>query len=146
MEAVSQVSTAIQVAIFVLIILIYGSYLSFKFTCIPNIYKLLTKPFITPCMFTVIFILNFSWLFVKWIRWYFLGTNIILYWRAYAMYILYALFKALQFSSVVLLYINILKLLTNPNAKIVPFCSFGKSIQAKKKGIKLVTVLSPGVY
>jgi len=113
--------------------LIYSPYLSLKLTCTPNTHKLLIKPFVKPYMLAVAFILNFLWLLVKWIRWYFSGINITLYWCAYAVHILYALFKALQFFFVILLYISILELLINPTTIIVPPCNSGKNMQAKKK-------------
>ena len=133
MEVVSWVSTAIWVAIFVLTMLIYSPHLSFKFTCTLSTHRLLTGPFVNPFIFTVAFMLNFLWLLVKWMRWYFSGINITPYQYAQAVYTLCALFKALWFSFMVLLYVSILELSINPNAEVVPFCSSSKSVQAKNK-------------
>ena len=119
--------------IFVLIILIYNPYLNFKSTYTLNIYRLLTRPSVKLYIFTMAFMLNFLWLLVKWIRWYFLGVNITLYWRVYIVYILYTLFRALQFFSMVLLYISILELLTNLNAEVVSPCSSSRSVYAKNR-------------
>jgi len=113
--------------------LICSPYLSFKSICTLSIHKLLTKPFINPLIFTVAFMLNFLWLFIKWIRWYFSGVNTTSCWRAYTMHTLYALSRALQFSSIVLLYISILESSTNLNAKVVPPYSSGRSVQTKNK-------------
>jgi len=79
-------------------------------------------------MLAMAFILNFLWLLIKWIRWYFLGANTTLYWRAHAVYTLYALFIVLQFSSIVLLYVSILESSINPNTVIVPPYSSSRSI------------------
>jgi len=123
---------AIWVTVFTLTMLIYSLYLSFKLTCTPSMHKLLIGLFVKLPMLTVAFMLNFLWLLIKWIRWYFLGTNTTLCQCAYIMHILCALFRALQFSFIILPYISMLKLLTNPNAIVVPLCNFSKNVQVKK--------------
>ena len=115
--------------------LIYSPHLSFKSTCTPSMRKLLTGPSIKLYMFIIAFILNFLWLLVKWIRWYFSKANTTLYWCAYIVHILYTLFRALQFSSMVLLYINILESSTNPNAKVVPPYSSSRSVYTKNRNM-----------
>jgi len=132
-KVVSWVSATIWVIIFVLIMLICGPHLSFKFTCTLSTYRLLTEPSVNPFIFTVAFMLNFLWLLVKWIRWYFLEINTTSCQHAYAVYTSCALFRALQFSSIVLLYVSILELLTNLNAKVVPLCNSSRSVQAKNR-------------
>jgi len=108
--------------------LICGPYLSFKLTYTPNIYRLLTRPSVKLYILAIAFILNFLWLLIKWIRWYFLGVNTTLCRRAHAVYTLCALSIVLQFSSIVLLYVSILELLINLNAVVVPPYSSGRSI------------------
>ena len=133
MEVVSQVSVTIWVVVFVLTMLICSSHLSFKSTCTLSTCRLLTESSMNPLIFTVAFMLNFLWLLVKWMRWYFSGANTTPCWHAHAVYTLCALSRALQFFSVVLLYISILELLMNPNAKVVPPCSSSRSVQAKNR-------------
>jgi len=133
MKTISPVSVAIWVTVFILTMLICSPHLSLKLTCTPSIHKLLTGPSIKLYILTVAFMLNFLWLFVKWIKWYFLKANTILCWCAHAIYTLYAIFRALQFFSVILLYVNILELLMNPTTVVVPLCSSSRNVQAKKR-------------
>ena len=109
----------------------------------PSTRRLLTSPSIKPYILTKAFILNFLQLLIKQIRQYLLGVNTTLYQRVYTIYTLYTLFRALQFFSIVLLYISILKLLINLNAIVVPPYSFSRSIQVLKKRNRISNSAKP---